>query len=576
MPLPAFFPLFARFGVLSPLLTALVPLFFMGCVPLSDAPAPRESAANATRPTQTHRLPGFDAKDAVDPVIDPGAATGLSGQACLHAKDHPGKQLQELQDILHQQILDQLLLQALHDKYLAKHLFTKGWNLPDSLKQAVLDCIRISDERFYNGKDMGELCVTVTGGLVDTGCDDLRVWKARRVPCLSMPKSHQEALKARALRDSLAAMLSRHEPSLKDADAKTLMSLLSDFSILKEAYDPSSSTYCASYKAEYTPMALKVFAGVRREQQAKPPPPPPPPTYRTQRFGLGLEHYPLGQAVPMFGDDVAVVKGPPDRLGRDTRVLGLNGLVEGHARIAALQPMTTPGDKGNKKDKETKLVSLDTLNVTDFAVQLHIEHNPPLPEKDQSVDFDLFSLRFSDYIRDPLRATLKLDQKGNLLIQYHYRLVSSDFYPLHWPRRVQVYRVERFGNTAKLHVNGQLVLTSPSPGRWLQYVSVYLAYPGRLQALDIEARLPLDPQVPKDTQQQPDTAQGPAPVTEPDATASPPPVTVPSTAPDAAPDTTPVTAPPPAASPAPRAQNATAPPPSGARPQTGQGDSHAQ
>lgn len=559
MPVPALFCRFSRFGVLSPLLAALAALFIAGCAPLSDAPAPQEQAVNATLPTQTHRLPGFDAKDALDPVIDPGAATGLSGQACLHAKDHPGKQLQELQDILHQQVMDQLLLQALHDKYLAKHLFSKGWNLPDSLRQAVLECIRISDERFYNGKDMGELCVSVTGGLVETGCDDLRVWQAQRVPCLSMPKSHQEALKARALRDSLVEMLSRHEPSLKDADAKTLISLLSDFTILKEAYDPSSSTYCARYKAEYTPMALKVFAGVRREQQAKPPPPPPPPTYRTQRLGLGLEHYPFGQAVLMFGDDVAVVKGPPDRLGRDTRVLGLNGLVEGYARIAALQPVATSADDTQKGDKATKLVSLDTLNVTDFTVQLHIEHNPPLPEKNQSVDFELFSLRFSDYIRDSLRATLKLDLKGNLLIQYHYRLASSDFYPLHWPRRVQIYRVERLGNTAKLHVNGQLVLTSPSPGHRLQYVRVYLAYPARLQALDLEAHLPLDPKDPKDKHQQPDTAQSAAPVTEPDATAGAPQVI----------------APPPAASPTPQEQNATAPPPSGEQPKTGQGDSHA-
>ncbi len=551
MPVPAVCHGFTLFGVLAPLLAVLVALPVAGCAPHADAPAPQASAVNATQPARTQWLPGFDAKDAVDPVIDPSAATGLSGQACLHAKEHPGKQLQELQDILHQQVMDQLLLQALHDKYLADHLFTKGWNLPDSLRQAVLDCIRINDERFYNGKDMGELCVSVTGGLVDTGCDDLRVWRAQRVPCLSIPKSHQEALKARALRDSLAEMLSRHEPSLKDADAKTLMSLLSDFKILKEAFDPASSTYCARYSAEYTPMALKVFAGMQRVLQAKPPPPPPPSTYRTQHFDLGLELYPLGQAVPMFGDDVAVVKGPPDPLGLDTHVLGLNGLVEGYARIAALRPLSAPTDNGKKDDKETKLVSLHTLNVTDFTVRMRIDHNPPLPQKDQSVDFELFTLRFSDYVRDPLRATLKLDLKGNLLIQYHYRLTSSDFIPLHWPRSIQTYVVERIGSTAKLYVNDQLVLTSPSPGRRLQYFNAYLAFPGRLHSLELEARLPLDP---KDkhppTEATPEAPATATPVTTPDASESP----------------------------APQAQNATTPSRSEAEsaPQTtGQGDSHA-
>ena len=332
------------------------------------------------------------------------------------------------------------------------------------------------------------------GGLVETGCDDLRVWQAERVPCLSQKGLSKEQLKDKALRDSLAAMLTRHEPSLKDTDTKTLTAMLSQFSILKEAYDAPSSTYCCRYKAVYTPMAVQVFAGIQRAQKDKPVPPPPP-KVQTRHYGLGLEHYPLGQALLMYGDDVAVIKGKPDALGRNTHVLGLNGLLEGDASIRdlRLQDVKDPVKKDNKGQKETNLVSIKSLHLQDFTIRLRFFHRMPMPRKGESVDLPLFILRFQDYVRDPVHATLQLDKKGDLQIQYHYRLVSSNFIPLQWPNRIHAYTVERGNHTVKFYADNELVLTAPSPGKEFQYIQTHLSYPDLLYEIDLQAEMPVEP-----------------------------------------------------------------------------------
>ena len=85
-------------------------------------------------------------------------AYGLSAQDCVLSKDHPGAKLQDLQDLLHKSAQNKLLLDALHDKYLAKHLFSKGWDIPEKLRSTVLRCIRIEDEKFTQRQEHRRPC----------------------------------------------------------------------------------------------------------------------------------------------------------------------------------------------------------------------------------------------------------------------------------------------------------------------------------------------------------------------------------------------------------------------------------
>lgn len=296
-------------------------------------PAP---SASRTKPLQQSSLPDFPQHNATAPLQDGNATQAMQATACAHLTDYPGKELQDMQDILHQQGLDAMLIQALDDPWLQNNLFVESDELPESVRQQAYGCIRVIEESYVNGERLGDLCVSMQGTLVGRGTDDtcsaLTRMQAQRTVCLRQEGAPMADLKQQALRMGLRDILAPHDPLLQKADIDELQRVLSSWKVTKERYDKPSSTYCMQLVVRYTPMAATIYAAKNRQQadeerQAA----ADTPDYHTRTFFLDLNAYAVGTPLPVYGDAVAVVQ---DQQG--VKTLGLNGLTQGQAAIGDL------------------------------------------------------------------------------------------------------------------------------------------------------------------------------------------------------------------------------------------------
>jgi hypothetical protein len=434
----------------------------------------------------------------------------VSGSTCIDAGKYPNMSLQELQKILHDQIVAQLAGKLLSDASGAQ-----AGNVQSQLSRQV----EIEEERYYNGEPFAQLCVSATGRMASSKFTALgKQHVSHERYCLSDPRLSPGDLRASALQAILIDILRQYDPKLAvlSLEQITKSNTLTDITIADVSLDTAKNEYCLRVEAELDPVAaMDAVANIPAAPTPKPETPAPQPAKLVMT--LDLSTLQPGQTIASFGAYAAVVNTAKGK------TLALNGQTQAEVFIDSLvpappknpippaqtavpeqtpQPAAPEQPKGQTAEKPadkpeaaksptpeppaSPFVAFVSKNIQEFTAVLTLNYDLQPKQDDAPLLIPLLDVVYANKTKDQLVMRLDLDDLKKWTVQYLFGTIQTS--PVPAPQRFGATTIElaKQNNTLKIWLNKNFLGAVSSPNRQLRAFNAHLFNNSALTGLRLE------------------------------------------------------------------------------------------
>jgi|GEM_PF-7063007 len=465
--------------------------------PPAPPPPPVKDVIELQAPATTGPAP-IKAKPAAPPPANAPRTKSVPGSACIDAAKYPGSTLQDLQAILHAQVVAKIaekLLSSVDSKSQAGA----------KVQTQIATQIEIEEERFYNGQTFAQLCVDASGRISTNKFTSLGLQHVSHDRyCLSDPSMNPGDLRAAALQAILVDILRQYDPKL---GALTLAQItksnaLTNITIADVAMDTAKNEYCLRVEADLDPVAamaaLAALPDAPTTQHAAAPPQQP-----KYLMTLDLSTLPAGQPMASYGPGVAVATLPTGK------AIVLNGLTEADALVESLAPppaapaapataapaqapaapatAPTAAPGAAPAPPTWPFVPILGNSILEFTATVRLNYDVQLDPSNAPLVVPLVEVIYQDWTRDRLTMMLEFDDTKHMTVQYNFGLAQTN--PKPYPRKPAPTEIQfvKQDNTLKLLLNQNFIVSIPSANRPLRAFNVRLFNKSALLSLRLEA-----------------------------------------------------------------------------------------
>lgn len=181
--------------------------------------------------------------------------------SCVFQSNYSDKHIDELKQIL----LDQAKRESLEELYgnilYSETKIKDGKLISDEIRSRAVGAVRVSgNPKFYNGKNLGEICTDVKAYITKK---DLQKYSPKDVKlkrfCYTNKKTSIGNLKNRAKENAYIEAIVRIKPSMKNMSYREAEKLIHGFTMTNENFDISASAYCFDAVATLMPYELEMI-----------------------------------------------------------------------------------------------------------------------------------------------------------------------------------------------------------------------------------------------------------------------------------------------------------------------------
>ena len=138
--------------------------------------------------------------------------------------------------------------------------FTRVENLiltEDKIRASSTGFIRIKGDPIYeNGKNLGEVCVTINAYATEEDINKLKPVKISKKQCVSDPNLTTKQIKEYAKEQAIISALLNYDRRLERTSKKELLSLVRRVEYLETGFIPDTETYCAKFEGIIYPIEI--------------------------------------------------------------------------------------------------------------------------------------------------------------------------------------------------------------------------------------------------------------------------------------------------------------------------------
>jgi len=182
-------------------------------------------------------------------------------QACVLMNDYNDKNISELKEILLNQAKREALSE-IYGEYVSSKTEVSNFQLTsDMITSKSLGILRIKgDPLFFNGKNLGEICVKITAYVTD---EDMAKFKEKSVEiknyCFSDPSVPVGQIKDKARESAYMEIVKKFNPSLAKITPKEAARLVHNFETKNEKFDLNTGSYCMDVMASLIPFEIENY-----------------------------------------------------------------------------------------------------------------------------------------------------------------------------------------------------------------------------------------------------------------------------------------------------------------------------
>lgn len=442
----------------------------------------------------------------------------VSGSVCIDAGKYPGSSLQDLQKVLHDQVVAKLAGQLLSDASGAQ---------AGAVQSQLARQVEVEEERYFNGQPFAQLCVSATGRMSTSKFTALgKQHVSHERYCLSDPRLSPGDLRASALQAILVDILRQYDPKLAvlSLEQITKTETLTNITIADVSMDTAKNEYCLRVEADLDPVAA-MDAVANLPPAATPAPAAAAPQPAKLVMTLDLSSLQPGQTIASFGAYAAVVNSAGGKM------LALNGQTQAEVFVDSLVPAPqknptpapssaqttaqTPAPNAAPAQDQSKdqakaqapakpeekteaaaspapasptspFIAFTSKNIQEFSAFLNLTYDLQPDEKKAPLLIPLLDVVYANKTRDQLAMRLDIDDLKKWTVQYIFGTVQTS--PVPAPQRfgATTFEFVKLNNTLKVWVNKTFLGAVASPNRQLRAFNAYLFNNSALTGLRLE------------------------------------------------------------------------------------------
>jgi hypothetical protein len=332
-------------------------------------------------------------------------------QSCVNMNDYKDKNLADIKEIL---IKDakRNAVSEFFGEIVRSTTIVKDFELQtDKITSEGLGMIRVKgDPIFYNGKNLGEVCVELKAFISE---DDIEKFKPEKVEikkyCYSNPNLPVKVLKDKALQDSYLEIIKRKNPMIKNIDQEDVSRLIYNFTIANESFDFNTGSYCMDVSGMVIPFMVSYYTNNNVNKVKK-----DNGVLKYNSFILDPQKYQMGDLLYDFSETAIIMESNKYNGGK---VIGTNDYNMGYINIKNLEI------KGNisldldvYSDDSPYVISLTTCDNQNLLLSATKGYNPYLYVFKFPNGLEIKDIRHDGYKYDKITILISEDNVYKLFL----------------------------------------------------------------------------------------------------------------------------------------------------------------
>ena len=202
----------------------------------------------------------------INPLFSENIYKRVNKEACLLITDFPDKNIEEIKQILINKAKLACINEIYGESLFSNKIVNKGKLSSFLIKSNSLGIIHISgNPRFYNGKNLGEICVSVNAYITKSDYEKLKPKTVNVTYCYTNENYPVAKLKKITRRKAYLEIIKKIYPNMQMSfeDAKLLVH---NFKINNEKFNIESGTYCINCSGDIIPFEVKNYNALSKNR----------------------------------------------------------------------------------------------------------------------------------------------------------------------------------------------------------------------------------------------------------------------------------------------------------------------